>query len=86
MHFHTNGINLILYIMNKTYIYFCINGGSEQNPIILQPQFFVSIATRLIHKYNIYLIQLPVEQTGHEYTRSTEDPHSQYPAHWPRVH
>ena len=27
------------FIMNKTYIYFCINGGSEQNPIISQSQF-----------------------------------------------
>ena len=46
----------------------------------------ISIATMLILEYIKYLIQLPVEQTGPEYTKSTEDPQSQYPAHWPRVH
>ena len=54
------------YVINKI-IYVLYRRRIRAEPYNSYPQYLISIATRLILKYNKYLIQLPVEQTDPEY-------------------
>ena len=54
------------YVINKI-IYVLYRRRIRVEPYNSYPQYLISIATRLILKYNKYLIQLPVEQTDPEY-------------------